>query len=242
MGFGLLLFGYFITFSFAFSLSDICFIVGIIGTPVMMYAFVRLSEYNLYFKTALWSAFVYLAACALELSAMLLHFYDVTGPVGMIVSTVLMLAACVTHVLVFLGARGISLGADDTRLVTKCERQLVMSVIYYAFAVAAMVLGGRLGEFGSYVNMVLLIYWIVCYVLNLIVFYKCFGSLYPADEDQSVPRRSKLGFVNKLNDKFNEFDERSDSFRRESVRMANEEADRRVSEKKNHPKKKKKKK
>ena len=242
MGFGLLLFGYFLAFSFAFSLSDLCFIVGIIGTPIMMFAFVKLSEYNLYFKTALWSAFAYLAACGLELSAMLLHFYDMSGTVGMIVSVVMAVAACGTHILMFLGARSISLGAGDNALAAKCERQLVMSAIYYIFYITALTLGRFLGELVSYISMVLLVYWLCCYILNMIVIYKCFGSLYSAEEDFSKPRRSKIGLVNKLNDKFDEFDSKSDSFRRESIKMANDEADRRVREKQNNPKKKKKKK
>ncbi|MDD6879852.1 MAG: hypothetical protein PUD59_06525, partial [bacterium] len=98
-----------------------------------------------------------------------------------------------------------------------------------------------LGDFGAYMNVVILVYWFICFILNLAVIYTCFGKLYPADEDPSKPKRSKFKLINKLNDKFDELDAKSNEFRRDSIRMANEEADRRIREKQGKKKKKKKK-
>ena len=240
MGFGLLLFGYFI--AFAFSLSKVYFFADIIGALIMMYSFTKLSEYNLYYKSAMWAVFVFIAACGTNACAVLLKIYELDSRIGLLVSTVKLFAACAAHILIFLGARGISLGADDTKLASQCERQLVMSVIYYLAAAAVLLIGGRAGEFGAYMNIVLLVYWFVCFVMNLAVIYTCFGKLYPADEDITKPKRSKIELFNKMSDKFDEFDDRSNAFRRESIQMANDEADRRVREKQNKAKNKKKKK
>ena len=233
------MFGYFITF--AFTLSNIYFFADLIGALVMMYVCVKLAEYNLYYKSALWAVFVFFASCGVRAAAMF-PFFSLAPTVGTIVRAVTLASACLTHILMFLGARGISLGAEDNKLAAKCERQLAMSVIYYVVAAVMLIVGEKLGEFGAYLNIVVLVYWFVTFILNLVVIYTCFGKLYPAEEDFTAPKRSRFKFINKLSDKFDEFDEKSNAFRRDSIRMANEEADRRVREKQNNPKKKKKKK
>lgn len=238
MGFGLLLIGYFITF--AFSLSQVYFFADIIGVIVMMYAFLKLSEYNLYYKRAIISGIVFLAACALNASAMLSGWYDMSGTLGIIVGEIKLVAECFMHVYIFLGARGISLGAGDEKLVRKAERQLGMSLIYY-LAAAAVLIGDRLlGDARGYVNLVMTAYKIIWLILNLTTIYICFGKLYPADEDQTAPKKSRFAVINKINEKFDSFDKKSNEFKRESMRMANEEASRLAAERKKKKKSKKK--
>ena len=50
MGFGLLILGYFLTF--AFTISQAYFFADVIGALVLLYAFTKLSEYNLHFRSA----------------------------------------------------------------------------------------------------------------------------------------------------------------------------------------------
>ena len=46
-------------------------------------------------------------------------------------------------------------------------------------------------------------------------------------------RRSRIGFLNVLSDKFDELDDKKNEYRRESMKLAMEEADRLAAEKKN---------
>lgn len=238
MGFGLLLIGYFITF--AFSLSQVYFFADIIGVLVMMYAFLKLSEYNLYYKRAIISGIVFLAVCALNASAMLSGWYDTASTLGIVIGEIKLASECFMHVYIFLGARGISLGAGDDRLVRKTERQLGMSLVYYLAAAAILICDRLLGDARGYVNVVLTAYKIIWLILNLAAIYTCFGKLYPADEDQTVPKRSRFAFINKMNEKFDSFEKKSNEFRRESMQMANEEAARLAVERKKKKKSKKK--
>lgn len=240
MGFGILLFGYFITF--AFTLSRVYFFADIVGAVIMMYSFVKLSEYNLLYRHATMTCFVFLAACSVRAAAMFNGWFGQGSTASLAVSVIMLAAACAVHVLMFLGARGISFGADDVKLVRKCERQLGMSVVYYLCAAVILIFGESLGTAANYLNAAMTVYWLLWFILNLTTVYSCFGRLYPADEDQSTPKRSRFAFINKINDKFDSFDEKSNEFRIQSIKMANEEADRRALEKNKKSKKKKKKK
>lgn len=240
MGFGTLFFGYFAMF--AFSLSQAYFFADIIGALVTIYAFSKLSEYNRYFVRAMIACLAFMILCGINATSLMFRLYDTAGTVDMIVDIAKEAAACVMHIFMFLGTRGISLAADSKKLVNTTNRNFSFTMVYYAASVIVMAIGNKLGDNAQYVSMVVYIYWIVCLVLNLVLIYRCFGILCPADEDENAPpKRSKIELINKFNDKFDEIEKKKDEYRRESMRLAMEEADRRVeSKKKKHKHRKKK--
>ena len=183
MGFGILFFGYFL--AFGFSLSKVYFFADIIGTLIMLYAFTRLTQYNTYYKSAFGVGVSFILLCGGSAVSIVKPIYESEGTVALCVNGLKLVMACVMLVIVFLGARGISGGAGDERLVKNAERQIVMTAVYYVVALGVLAVSPFLDDATAYVSFVLLIYYYVMFVLNLVCIYKCFATLCPADEDEN---------------------------------------------------------
>lgn len=241
MGFGTLFFGYFVMF--AFSLSNMYFFADIIGSLITAYAFTKLAQYNRYFNKATIAALAFLLFSAVNASNMMFDIWS-DGYVSTVVDLLRLVSAAVTHVYMFLGARGISLGAEADKLAKKAERNLTMTVIYYvAYAIVTNVAIDNT-ELDGYFDVVLLLYYIVCLVMNLAFIYRCFTFLAPADEDITERKRSRFKLINMMDDKMDEIEAKKQQYRMESMQMALEEAEKAEREKKKRykqPKKRKKK-
>ncbi len=242
MGFGILFFGYFVMFAFSF--SSTYFFADIIGAFVCMYAFAKLSEYNGYFKYATVGTLAFMILAAVNASSMMFRFYETGGEIYNLVTVLKSCAACVIHVLMFLGPRGISMKANSVKLQKNAERNLVVTMLYYAAYFVIAVVGFTAGESAmlGYISMFVSVYWLVCLVQNMILLYKCFGILAPADEDESEVKQSRFGFINKINAKMDEFEENRTNYARDSMLLAQEEAKKLEREKRRNKKKKRKKK
>ncbi len=242
MGFGILFFGYFVMFAFSF--SSTYFFADIIGAFISMFAFAKLSEYNGYFKNATAATLVFMIFSAVNAASMMFRLYETGGEIYSIVTVLKNCAACVIHVLMFLGARGISMNAESVKLQKNAERNLVVTMLYYAAYFVIAAIGFFAGESAmlGYASMFVSVYWLVCIVQNMILLYKCFGILAPADEDEGEIKQSRFGFINKINAKMDEFEENRTSYARESMLMAQEEAKKLEREKRRNKKKTKKRK
>ena len=234
MGFGTLFFGYFVMF--AFSLSQVYFFADIIGAGITLYAFSKLSEYNRYFVRAMWGCLGFLALCAFSAASLMFELYDPAGNIAVAVNVAKSAAACFMHVPMFLGIRGISLGADAVKLIRTAERNLTLTMVYYALYLLVLAASPILGGSTQYVSTIVYLYHIVCILLNLVLIYKCFGILCPAEEDENEKKRSRFALINKISDKVDAIDEERVRYREESVKLAMAEADRRVTEKKKNGK------
>ena len=105
----------------------------------------------------------------------------------------------------FLGIRGISLGAECEKLVGRATRNAGITSVYYASCIilALVAFFVEPGEVITYMNGLMYLYSIVCVLLNLILIYSCFGTLCPADEDENAIKRSRFAVINKMkNDKY----------------------------------------
>ncbi len=242
MGFGILFFGYFVMFAFSF--SSTYFFADIIGAFVCLYAFAKLSEYNGYFKYAMAGTLAFMLFSAVNAASMMFHLYESGGNVSAAVTVLKTCAACIVHVMMFLGCRGISMNADSVKLQKNAERNLMVSMIYYAayFIIAAVGFFAGESEILGYISMFVSVYWLVCVIQNMVLLYRCFGILAPAEEDESEIRQSRFGFINKINAKMDEFEENRTKYARDSMILAQEEAKKLSPDKKKKGKKKKKKK
>lgn len=242
MGFGILIFGYFL--SFAFSVSQYYFFTDIIGAVVMLFAFSKLSEYNRYYVGASWACLGFLVLCCTGAASLMFELYDPTGPVDMAVDLCKLVVSAVMHVFIFLGIRGIALGAESPSIAMKAQRNLVMTMVYFVGAVGVVLFSSAMSkEMSYYSSLTIYFYWLLCILLNLVLIYNCFGKLCPADEDENEKKRSRFAIVNKFNDKFDELEAKKQAYREESMRLALIESEKRAKEKENkhpHPKKKKK--
>lgn len=233
MGYGTLLFGYFLTY--AFSLSRVYFFTDIIGSLVMLWAFSKLIAYNRYYRGAAASGIVFTALCICGCVTMFLRFQPEWFTI--LVNCLKAAASCALHVFTLLGIRGIAKGADAPRLAETALRNLVMMGLYYALYYIVLATSPLYPDMVSYISFVVYLYWFVAFFCNLVLFYRCFGTFYPAEGDpMAQTKKSRFAFVNKLNEKFDELDEKANAYRRESMEMAMEEAKRRAEEKEKHPK------
>lgn len=241
MGFGLLLFGYFLTF--AFTISEAYFFADVIGALVMLYAFTKLAEYNRYFQGAA-VAGVTFTILALSAGVLLsLHKLENGGTLDMVMDIAKALSALGMHICILLGVRGIATGADCPGLAEKALRNLVMSITYYVLYFGTLLLSLVAPEIVSYVSLLVYLYFWVCMIVNILLFHSCFGMLYPAEGDPMENRRSKIPLLNKLSDAFDRVEDKKTAYRKQSVKMAMEEAEKRAADKqKKHPGKHKKKK
>ena len=229
MGFGTLFFGYFAMF--AFTLSPYYFFADIIGAIIAVWAYVRLTEYNRYFRGALAATFAFILLCGVNAASLMFALYEPGGDTDLWVSIGKEAAACVMHVFFFLGTRGICLGADAKKLAAKADRNFVMTMFAYAATFAVLALNRVIGDELGPVGFMLLLFRIVVIVLNLALIYQCFGILMPADEDENEKKRSRFAFVNALSDKFDALDEKKNEYHRQSIKLAMDEADRLHAEK-----------
>ncbi len=242
MGFGLLILGYFLTF--AFTISEAYFFADVVGALIVLYACSKLSEYNGYFKYAAVIDMVFTLLALISGILLSMRLLSTGGTLATCLNIAKAAAGCVLHIFLFLGTRGIALGADCKGLAEKAMSRLVMIVVYYVSWFGTLALSLAAPAYASYMSFVVYIYFWVCLIANVLLFHTCFGMLYPAEGDPMQDRKpSKIGIFRKLDESFDKLDEKKNAYRRESMEMALEEAQRLAKEKeKKYGAKKKKKK
>lgn len=216
---------------FAFSISQVYFFADIIGALVVTYAFSKIAEYNRYFIRAMWFCLAFLLFSSVNAASLMFGIYDPSGNIALAVSILKTASAALMHIPMFLGIRGIADGAESDKLVHLTERNMTATMIYYAAALLVIILDKNLGEYTQYAGAIVWMFGIVCIFLNLVLFYRCFASLCPADENVNEKKPSRFKFINKINDKFDSIDNERQRYREESMKLAMEEADRRAAEK-----------
>ena len=241
MGFGLLILGYFLTF--AFTISQAYFFADVIGALVMLYAFTKLSEYNRYFRGAAAAGMVFTLLALTSGVLLSMHMLTTEGVLDIVLDAAKSASALVMHVFMLLGTRGIAEGADCGKLADRAMRNLVMVITYYVLYFGTLIAAPFLPAVLSYISFLVYIYFLVCLVLNLLLLHTCFGMLYPAEGDPMENRRSRVPLFNKVSDAFDRLEDKKNAFRKESMELAMEEAEKRAAEKaKKYGQKKKKKK
>ncbi len=242
MGFGLLILGYFLTF--AFTISEAYFFADVVGALIILYACSKLSEYNGYFKYAAVTGMMFTLLALTSGILLSMRLLPVGGTLTTILNIAKAMVGCLLHIFLLLGTRGIALGADCKGLAEKTMARMVMILVYYVSWFAVLALSLAAPSYASYLSFVVYIYFWICLIANVLLFHTCFGMLYPAEGDPMQERKpSKVGIFRKLDESFDTLDEKKNAYRRESMEMALEEAERRAREKeKKYGAKKKKKK
>ncbi len=200
MGFGTLFFGYFLMF--AFSLSQIYFFADIFGALISLYALSKLSQYHRDFARAMIPTLAFLGLCGLTAVFLLFNIGTESTLLSMLLNIGKAASACIMHIFLFRGIRDLARGADSDKLLNGSARSLRMTMIYYVFYALVVVCSPFLGTTGTYASVVVYLYWVACLIVNLMLIYRCFGILIPADEDEDAQKRSRFAFINKVNDKF----------------------------------------
>ena len=255
MGFGTLFFGYFAMY--AFSISPYYFFADIIGGVTAVFALSKLSEYSRHFTGAMYGALGFLVFSGFNAVSVIFGLYPVlntsaflfgTNSIGdtgvwMAVELLKLASGAVMHVFLLRGIRVVAERAEQEKLAKKSVRNLGASSLYFAAQAVVLPLKLCLPEnaAAAAAGAGVWLFWVLCFLLNLFLIYGCFASIIPADADENEKPRSKIPLLNKLSDKFDELDDKKNEYRRESMKLAMEEADRLRAEKqkkKNHKKKK----
>ena len=232
MGFGTLFFGYFAMY--AFSISPYYFFADIIGGVAAVFALSKLSEYSRRFGFAMFGALGFLLASGVNAASLLFGLYPMgEGAAWMAAELVKLAAGAVMHVFLCLGVRTVAERAEQTKLAKKSVRTLGALCLYYPAEIAALVLGAAFPEnrTAAAVGGGVWLWWVLCFILTLSTIYSAFASVIPAEADENEKPRSKIPFLNALSDKFDELDDKRNEYRRESMKLAMEEAERLHAEK-----------
>ncbi|MBE6569177.1 MAG: hypothetical protein E7658_03030 [Ruminococcaceae bacterium] len=237
MGFGLLLGSYFL--AFAFSLARIYLFMDIIGGLWMLYAFYKLSQYNRYFWNALITDAAFTAASTAGAVLLMTGNFTAGGFADILIDCLKAVFAAGIHIFMFFGIRGIAAGAESTKIAQKANRNLRMTCVYYFLFFAVLLTGSLYPAYVGYVSAVVYLYWLVCFVLNLVLIYTCFGMLYDDDIEKKEKKQSRIPILNKMHEKFDSLEEKKNQYRRESMELAMEEAENVHNRKKKKKKKKK---
>lgn len=237
MGFGLLLGSYFLTF--AFSLSTTYLFTDILGALWMLYAFYKLSQYNRYFMNALFSAGAFLVACISGAVLMLTGNFVPDSFWDILIDCTKTAFSAGIHIFMYCGILGIAGGADCPKIVSKAKRNMRLMGVYYFLYYLVLLTGPLYSEYVKLVSVGVYLYWLICFILNLVLLYTCFGMLYDDEIEHSERKQSRIPFLNKMHEKFDQSIDGINKYRRESMEMAMAEAEN-VHRKKKKKKKKKK--
>jgi hypothetical protein len=148
-----------------------------------------------------------------------------------------------TLMLVFLcamlfGIRMLSREVELLHIDTKALRNMIFVAMYALLYFVAHLPSAWVGSIVGYVEYAQKLVWIVLVVCNLLLLLSCNKNICPAGDEDQPPRRSRFGFINRMNDAYDNVHQKNiDNAKRDA-----EEFVRRRREKKEQKKNKNKKK
>lgn len=241
MGFGLLLCGYFVLTLMTVGMGEYSFAAYIIGGMVALKATLSLKDYNPRFS---------LAACA-SAAYVLLGVYHAFGFLDTIFLWGIFPAEGMLHTVAQAVGYGIELAfhgftlwsvmelAGELNLVkikSRAQMGLVLAGIW-GLGQVILVLFPAVAAFQQNVfPKMILLFALLCYVLNTFLLYTCYQNICPAGEEHGTPtKRSRFALINKINDKL---DEKSAKALRETMEYRAERQKQKEEKKKNKNRKK----
>lgn len=242
MGFGYLFFGYLIAFLLSLTAKALGFgsLALILGIGLMYLGLSRLCKYHKSFALSLWlllpMLLVSVYGLVSEISAtFLLGIPFTTGTVQTVVSWIDLGLTVLYQCALLYAIRMLAGSIELTRIARSALRNTLFVGIYAVLMIArnlstlSEVLVGYLNLFANVFQLL----WIVCILWLLVNCMKCIGS---AEEENEEPTRSRVGWINRINDAY----DRTHNRLNEQARADGEEFMRRRREKKNKKSKKKK--
>ncbi len=215
MGFGLLLCAYFLFTFMSAGVGDYCFITYLVGALIAIRAVSGLKDYNprfswLYPFIALY-AFLAVYYVTLTVDDLFLLGLPLRGAVvAAAVNWVDFLCELGFAVFALWSCAELagSVGLQKHR--TRAWRNLVFVGIWGVAQIVLLAVPSLAAAGNQTLVKVLFLYVLVVYFLNALLFYSCFSSICPKGEEFGKPSKpSRLRFINEMNRKLDEKNERA---------------------------------
>lgn len=214
MGFGILLFGYFITTMVSIPLSmllpiDLTGFIRMIGYIVVIIAAKKLKDYSSSFDMLIASSAIMVAVSSIEgifdLGLFLVKNQIVDLPFADFLKTVseLQIVDYLALIVIFFVASlcmSIKRIGEDTgikRIMTMATRNLVFYFIFFAVKAISFLPFSWIDNNANVFVSVLLIIELVCWMLNLYMIFYCYAKVCDSSDVDMKQKPSRFDFVNK---------------------------------------------
>ena len=224
MGFGLLFFGYFITYIMALNTFGAYFRFA--GYLLMAYAATRLSEYHSRF---IWSVYV---SALLALMSVLSIVADFTQLIPLNIMNVLMYVEAavvlVYHVTLLLAIRAIAKDTDSEKIQGNSVRNLFFIALYYILYVLSVLPTPFKESYQNNMGLPLLLLNFAWIILDLVLIASCYSRICDENDVNMERKPSRFAFVNKIRA---ELDAKQARARASSLQYKKEKAERKKNKK-----------
>ena len=172
MGFGLLLLGYMTVLGFFPDMAAIYLYIGYllvipaIGGGVMLAAFLKLQEYNIYFKAMKYVALIYMLAAISYAPFFMFERSDAAMDMFMLAYRIVNICVLFTfHYIMLSGVRVLAESVDNRRIAGSAKSGIYFTYIYFGLSAVGLL----------YIN---LFYTVFVIVLGIIYFFKNLACIY----------------------------------------------------------------
>lgn len=230
MGFGILFIGYFITY--VLSMNTVGVVFRILGYAIMCKATLKLSEYDVKFKTSAYLSLSLVFINALGATLELVSFlYD-----NMVISSnpfsgvrwdivtlyVEPLVVLAFHILLLLAIRSIAKDTDMPKIVASAGRNIFFIGLYYLLSFLRYLLPPAILEsYNENMSLPMVLLYLVWIFFNHALLISCYSHICDEADFEMTPKRSRIAFLNKYMDALEKKRERSrqedEKYRREKL-------------------------
>ena len=207
MGFGLLFFGYFITF--LLSLNTYGPIFALIGNYIIFIALQKLSEYK-HSLTKCIPFLLLMAICNLCSSAEIL-FYTDFGILKTVIETVSLTSTLIFNILLFTSIMSLGDETEVAEVKSSAKTNIAITIAYFITNLLTMLL-----EANKYVLIIGMLLRLLFPLLALALIYKCFRFICDPEDVDMPTKPSRFKFINEMRER-RANKEPNDSFDKASV-------------------------
>jgi len=210
MGFGFLFLGYLVAFVLSMTLERLHVggLAYLLGYALMLRGLTELTRYQKNFSYAKYLTFPLLALAGYSLlgSFDTMFYWNLpifVSSVREVVSAVTDLLMLVFQCAVLFGIRMLAREVELLHIDTKALRNMIFVAMYAILYCVARFPVSWVGSFVGYVEYAKMLVWLVLVVCNLLLLLSCNKNICPAGDEDQPPRQSRFGFINRMNDAYN---------------------------------------
>lgn len=224
MGFGIMVFGYFITYIMALNTFGAFFRFA--GYLVMAYGAKKLSEYE---SSFLWSEYASLLL-ALMSAVRIVADFTLFIPTNILDTLVYVEAALVLlyHILLLLAIRTIAKDTDSEKIQSKAITNIFFISLYYLLYVVGFIPTSFKSSYEANMGLPLLLLNFAWIILDLVLLVSCYSGICDENDVDMERKPSRFAFVNKMRA---ELDAKGERARESALQYKRDKAERKKKKK-----------